>query len=229
MLRMIVICAPSSWPDTTRQRLVSGACGVKYIWRASSTHSTHGLGLDQLGDNVDVERQALKFKKQHKIGTKQYFARVRHLKAASLWLSKGARFPTKLSAPFALHLERCEAPNVLARQSRPWSRARQKMSEFLKSIDLDATGPHAISMFAGKFFRWLDRNTILRNDLARRRRVAISRQASMTKGALDMPLKEWSTTMVRSPRLGRLSTPPNQFLRSRLKHEDALRSARKHF
>ena len=144
MLRLIMICAPSSWPDTTRQRLVSGACGVKYIWRAWSTHSSHGLGLDKSGENVGAEPHALRLKKQQKIGAKQHFARVRYLKVASLWLSKGARFPTKLWGPSAFHSGNYEAPNVLGRRSHPCSRARQKMFEFLKSIDPDATRPHAI-------------------------------------------------------------------------------------
>ena len=73
MLRVIVICAPSSWPDTTRQRLVSGACGVKYIWRAWSTHSSHGLSLDKSGENVGAERHATKLKKQHAIAKKTIF------------------------------------------------------------------------------------------------------------------------------------------------------------
>ena len=144
MLRMIVICAPSFWPDTTRQRLISGACGVKYIWRAWSTHSAHGLGLEKSDENFGVELHALRLKKQHKIHAKQQCTRVRHLKVASLWLSKGARFPTKLWGPSAFHSGNYEAPNVLGRRSHPYSRVRQKMSEFLKSIDLDATRPHAI-------------------------------------------------------------------------------------
>ena len=119
MLRVIVICAPSSWPDTTRQRLVSGACGVKYIWRAWSTHSSHGLSLDKSGENVGAERHAPKLKKQHKIGKKQHFVRGRHLKVASLWLSTVAQFPSAWLAPCALHWARCATEDVLARQSHP--------------------------------------------------------------------------------------------------------------